>query len=41
MHPGTRRQIWTIAVDPTRTDHVYVGTAGDGVFKTTTGGAGG
>ncbi len=39
IQPKTRRQIWTIALDPQAPRTIYVGTAGDGIFKTTTGGA--
>ncbi|MBP1690645.1 MAG: hypothetical protein H6Q34_1218, partial [Deltaproteobacteria bacterium] len=31
------RQIWTIAIDPKEPRTVYLGTGGDGLFKTTTG----
>ncbi len=35
--PGAKRAISTILVDPNRPDTVYIGTAGSGVFKSTTG----
>jgi hypothetical protein len=36
IKPETRHQIWAIALDPQQPRAVYVGTAGDGIFKTTT-----